>query len=203
MRLPRQLRYSFRLNRSIGFCDVLSLLFFLLLASMIGSTNGFGIGVLDRSGITIKSCQAAKDTQQTIGLFMSSGEGVLEEDFEEEIGDDADTGSVVLEDLNWRVAKQRLEEQNTKRFLKARPRFLPYEECRRWVQAWGQRWQSEEEWREWIYMGEKRNPYIPVSVCVSITERRSVSWRVFPQHAFRVERFGTISNTSRFPNQTE
>ncbi|KAL3907028.1 MAG: hypothetical protein SGARI_003734, partial [Bacillariaceae sp.] len=52
---------------------------------------------------------------------------------------------VVLEDLDWRVAKLRLEEANTRRFLKAGPRFLPYEECRKWVQAWGQRWQSAQE----------------------------------------------------------
>jgi hypothetical protein len=53
---------------------------------------------------------------------------------------------VVMEDLNWRVHKLRLEEANTRRFLKAGPRFLPYEECRKWVQAWGNRWQSASEW---------------------------------------------------------
>jgi hypothetical protein len=53
---------------------------------------------------------------------------------------------VVIEDLNWRVHKLRLEEANTRRFLKAGPRFLPYEECRKWVQAWGNRWQSATEW---------------------------------------------------------
>jgi hypothetical protein len=53
---------------------------------------------------------------------------------------------VVMEDLNWRVHKLRLEEANTRRFLKAGPRFLPYEECRKWVQAWGNRWQTASEW---------------------------------------------------------
>lgn len=53
---------------------------------------------------------------------------------------------VVMEDLHWRVEKLRLEEANTRRFLKAGPRFLPYEECRKWVQAWGQRWESASEW---------------------------------------------------------
>jgi hypothetical protein len=53
---------------------------------------------------------------------------------------------VVIEDLNWRVEKLRLEEANTRRFLKAGPRFLPYNECRKWVQAWGQRWSSSKEW---------------------------------------------------------
>jgi len=68
---------------------------------------------------------------------------------------------VVIEDLNWRVEKLRLEEANTRRFLKAGPRFLPYEECRKWVQAWGNRWSSSKEWENWIAAGEKRNSYIP------------------------------------------
>jgi hypothetical protein len=78
-------------------------------------------------------------------------------------GDDLDTKGLILEDLHWRVVKLRLEEQNTRRFLQSRPRFLPYDECRKWVQAWGKRWESEQDWIEWIAMGEKRNPYIPSS----------------------------------------
>ena len=53
---------------------------------------------------------------------------------------------VVLEDLGWRVEKLRLEEANKRRFLKSGPRFLPYGECKKWVQAWGERWTSAEEW---------------------------------------------------------
>ena len=63
-------------------------------------------------------------------------------DFSEE---DLESAGVVIDDLSWRVEKLRLEEANTRRFLKAKPRFLPYEECRKWVQAWG-RWTSEEDW---------------------------------------------------------
>ena len=74
-------------------------------------------------------------------------------------GEDLDTGTVLIEDLSWRVEKMRLEEQNKERFLKAQPRFLPYDECRRWVQAFG-RWETEDDWRQWISMGEKRNSYI-------------------------------------------
>ena len=77
------------------------------------------------------------------------------------LGEMYDTGGVVLNDLSWRVEKLRLEEQNIQRFLKARPRFLPYNECRKWVQAFN-RWQTEDDWNEWIAMGEKRNAYIPV-----------------------------------------
>jgi hypothetical protein len=83
------------------------------------------------------------------------------DDSEEEIGDDSDTSGILLDDLSWRVEKLRLEERNKERFLKAGPRFLPYAQCQRWVQAWGRRWESEEEWNDWIAMGEKRNAYIP------------------------------------------
>jgi hypothetical protein len=79
---------------------------------------------------------------------------------EDIFGEDLDTGGVVLEDLSWRVEKLRLEEQNTQRFLKSTPRFLPYDECRRWAQALN-RWDSEDDWRNWIAMGEKKNAYIP------------------------------------------
>ncbi|KAL7568534.1 hypothetical protein ACA910_002648 [Epithemia clementina (nom. ined.)] len=77
------------------------------------------------------------------------------------VGDNGGVSGVLIDDLSWRVEKLRLEEQNKKRFLKARARFLPYEDCRRWVQAWGKRWKSAKDWNEWIAMGEKRNSYIP------------------------------------------
>jgi hypothetical protein len=95
-----------------------------------------------------------------------------EEEFEQELGEivGEDAGGVVVEDLLWRVERLRLEEQNTKRFLKAGPRFLPYDECRKWVQAWN-RWDCEEDWKSWIAMGEKRNPYIPVSYLIMKAKR--------------------------------
>jgi len=67
-----------------------------------------------------------------------------EEEVEEDDFEGNDSGSV-LEDLDWRVAKLKLEENNTKRFLKAKPRYLPYAECRKWVAAWN-RWETAEEW---------------------------------------------------------
>jgi len=91
---------------------------------------------------------------------------------------------VVLEDLNWRVEKLRLEEANKRRFLKAGPRFLPYAECQKWVQAWGLRWTSEEEWKDWIASGEKRNSYIPSRPEEYFTRTGDwISWvSTVPQH---------------------
>ena len=68
---------------------------------------------------------------------------------------------VLLEDLDWRLARMKLEEQRMQRILKSKPRFLPYEDCRKWVQAWGGRWKTEQDWKDWINDGEKRNAYIP------------------------------------------
>ena len=49
-----------------------------------------------------------------------------ESDFGE--GDVGDSG-VTIQDLNWRVQKLRLEEENKRRFLKAKPIFLSYDDC--------------------------------------------------------------------------
>lgn len=95
-----------------------------------------------------------------IGHTLRMTNAEEDSDFEEIDEEHPDYPSVVLDDLSWRVEKLRLEEANTKHFLKSRPVFLPYEECKKWVAAWN-RWDSEEEWREWIDMGEKRNSYIP------------------------------------------
>ena len=75
-----------------------------------------------------------------------------EEELSEGLGDgDLDSPGNEIEDLSWRVAKLRLEEANTRRFLKARPRYLPYDECRKWVQAWS-RWESEQDWYVFVYV---------------------------------------------------
>jgi len=93
-----------------------------------------------------------------IVLRMDASDSSIDDHSDEPLGDG---GGVVIEDLMWRVEKLRLEENNKKRFLQSKPRFLPYQECRKWVQAWGLRWETAEDWEDWISMGEKKNPYIP------------------------------------------
>ena len=108
-----------------------------------------------------------------VNIFQITSRRRMTENDNDEMEDDEWNGEIVdpeieetneypsdIPDLSWRVEKLRLEEANTRRFLKAGPRFLPYEECRKWVQAWN-RWDSEEEWVRWIDEGEKRNSYIP------------------------------------------
>eukprot|EP00977_Amphora_coffeiformis_P009730 scaffold2243_cov165-Amphora_coffeaeformis.AAC.10 len=140
----------------------------LALLSLAGTANGFhawaikSCGILNGGGGSGSGC-SNRCVHKKQPCFMSvdeedcGKEGRTEDDM---FGEDLDTGAVMIEELSWRVEKMRLEEQNKQRFLKARPRFLPYEECRKWVQAFG-RWETEEDWRQWISMGEKRNSYIP------------------------------------------
>lgn len=48
---------------------------------------------------------------------------------EGEVGEGWEGESTInTDDLQWRIEKARLEEQHVKRLLKARPRFLPYDE---------------------------------------------------------------------------
>ena len=82
------------------------------------------------------------------------------DDWDHPIGGEAILSEAEQGDMLWRLAKVKLEAQNTARFLKARPRFLPYQDCRKWVQAWS-RWKTKEDWYSWISLGEKRNAYIP------------------------------------------
>ena len=62
--------------------------------------------------------------------------------------------------LHIRVARMRLEEEHTRRFLKSRPAKLPYEVCKKWVQAQNM-WHSKEDWYEWVEQGESLSAYIP------------------------------------------
>ena len=59
----------------------------------------------------------------------------------------------------WRVDRARLNEQWSANIKKRRPRFLPFVEARQWARA--MHLETEDDWREWIADGEKRNPYVP------------------------------------------
>ena len=74
--------------------------------------------------------------------------------------DEGDDEGHIMPDLDWRVAKAKLEEANIQRFLKARARFIPYVECRKWAIATG-RFDCEQDWRDFVSLGEGLNTYIP------------------------------------------
>lgn len=65
-----------------------------------------------------------------------------------------------LEDLSWRMKKIQLEEAHTRQFLKSKPRKLPYDDARRWVQA-NIGASTKEEYEDDLAMGVSRTSYIP------------------------------------------
>lgn len=101
----------------------------------------------------------------------------LNEEFDQG-GNDGNYGEI-MPDLEWRVAKIKLEEANTQRFLKARIRFLPYADCRKWAIA-TDRFDCEQDWREFVSMGEGLNTYIPSAPDVYFTQLGQwISWDHF------------------------
>lgn len=64
------------------------------------------------------------------------------------------------ESLRIQVARLRLEELNTQRFLKSRSVKLSYMQCKQWVQAQNM-WETKIEWYKWIDQGENLSAYIP------------------------------------------
>jgi len=120
-----------RILRFRGCSSWMMLAVALLWLSSVSTADGLGVKVATSRSVCNKGAR----------LLM-----VAEDIDEDGVGDgDLDSAGKVIEDLSWRVAKLRLEEANTRRFLKARPRYLPYDECRKWVQAWN-RWDNEQDW---------------------------------------------------------
>lgn len=60
---------------------------------------------------------------------------------------------------NLRLARARLTEEWRAGVLRRKPRFLPFMGARQWARAMP--FETEDDWREWIRAGEKRNAYVP------------------------------------------
>ena len=65
-----------------------------------------------------------------------------------------------MESLQIQIERLRLEEQNTRRFLKAKPAKLSYEQCKKWAQHQNM-FDTKEEWFEYINTGENLCSYVP------------------------------------------
>lgn len=63
----------------------------------------------------------------------------------------------IAEDLAIQVMRKKLHDKWFQGRLKAKSIHLPFKEAVKWARAMG-RWDSEEEWWEWIEMGEGKNP---------------------------------------------
>jgi len=100
--------------------------------------------------------------------------------------DDDQSDKDILNQLNSRAeeiqvekARTKLEEENTRSFLKRRPRKLPYEDARRWVQG-NLGCDSQEEFEDLVENGNLRTPYIPKRPEEYYTNTREwISWDHF------------------------
>ena len=80
---------------------------------------------------------------------------------EEELLPAARIQSSGLETIDdFRLTRSRLTFRRSQEVQRRRPRHLPYDEAAKWARAMN-RWETAEEWREWLESGEKRNAYIP------------------------------------------
>jgi hypothetical protein len=67
---------------------------------------------------------------------------------------------VVIDELSWRVAKVRLEEANTKRFLNRKPLKMSYFQSRQFIQRnWGPI-RTRKEFEDLVSNGDLKTPYI-------------------------------------------
>lgn len=94
-------------------------------------------------------------------LRLSMGKSSSNPDENGTDSESSDTNeNVVIEDLSWRVAKARLEEEASKRsFLKRKPIKLSYEQSQKWIQRnWAIK--TKEEFNDLVANGNLRTPYI-------------------------------------------
>ena len=60
---------------------------------------------------------------------------------------------------DWRIARARLEHAREQAVLRRKPRFLPYAGASAFAMTLGL--SSQDEWDEWLELGEGRTPYCP------------------------------------------
>ena len=74
----------------------------------------------------------------------------------------------------WRIDKKRLEARWGADVRQRQPRFLGFHHARNWARA---NWHTtEDDWREWIEDGEKRNVYIPSHPDEVYADKGWISW---------------------------
>ena len=109
------------------------------------------------SGFSIST--HTKKRSSIVRLYMGESNNSADENQQDSESNDAKE-NVVLEDLSWRVAKARLEEEVSKRsFLKRKPVKLSYEQSQKWIQRnWAIK--TKEEFYDLVANGNLRSPYI-------------------------------------------
>lgn len=106
----------------------------------------------------------------------------------------------MLEELHYRAAKFRLEEEHVQRLIKKKPIKLPYLEARKWVQS-NLGAATKEEFNDLVANGNMRSPYLSKNPKVYYTKTGDwISWDHFLTGYFEEQKTGiTITpSTGKF-----
>ena len=123
---------------------------FLFLASLVYSM----MTLCQRSNGFAPTTMSITPPKLHYGLFMGSNN-----DNDENDNIEAKSKNTAIDDLSWRVDKVRLEEANTKRFIKRKPIKMSYRESQKWLQRnFGVK--TKEEFNDLVANGNLRTPYI-------------------------------------------
>lgn len=126
-----------------------------ILPNRLSLNNIFNCDKIDKHISTIiKSCR------ESSGNNYLSDENGDKESNDEKRGNNGELFSYIFSEVN----RMKLEEANTRRFLKSRPKFFSYGQARNWVDAQnrgGMVWRSKEDWDDWISMGEGKPSLVP------------------------------------------
>lgn len=149
--------------------------FLLTLHLLITTATGFAI---EKQSI---SCHGSRICKSSRLLSQSIHDNDFDLPTDYSIGDSGVSNSATWEsELNYLTGKMRLEEQMKKEFLKKKqPRFFSYEMCREWAISQNM-WTTQEEWDEWISMGEKNASIVPSDPELVYTQKGTwISWDDF------------------------
>ena len=97
-----------------------------------------------------------------------------------------------VDEIQIAQTREQLEQAHTQSFLKRKPRKLPYEDARIWVQA-NLGADTKEEFMDLVANGNLRTPYIPKQPEQYYTETREwVSWEHFLRGCFDNRKVSSI-----------
>ena len=98
-------------------------------------------------------------------------------DGHEEHGD-ADGTDAEPQARHWRLERARLDRQHSREVLRRQPRHLPYAGASAFAMTLGL--SSQDEWNEWLELGEGRTPYCPSDPETYYRAQGTwISWKAF------------------------
>jgi len=97
----------------------------------------------------------------------------------QDCSDDVDVDAVMWDDLEWRLARARLEERHRRSWTQRLRRYLSYDDASLWAQRMGIG-STADDWQRWVDLGEDWSTYVPRSPDLHYEKTGDwVSWQHF------------------------